>query len=689
MAVSPSNPSSSQAKGSLNRNESGSSDFKPYVPASQDPSEFSIKSVLLGILFAIIFGTSSVYLALCAGLTVGASIPIAVMVIGLFRKMRKNTILENNLVQTLGSAGESVSSVLIFSSVAFIFIAGGDKYFQYKQLMTIGMLGGLVGIFFMIPLRRSLIVKEHATLKYPEGTACAEVLIAGEKQGDLAKPVFLGSLVAMGYWIFMKLLGLWKEIPTLLRRTAHDFYPNATLTMNVTPEYLGIGYIIGPRVTLQMLGGGLFAWMVLIPLFSAFPQIATFLKARDVFTTLKELGISAGAIQDLPTAGQVHAAHVKYLSVGTIVGAGLITLIKTFPVIVGSFRTVVEALRGRGEPRALARTEKDLPMWLVLAGPFVLILMVAVLPYLPGSFPSSLLMSLLVFIFGFFFVTVSSRFVGVAGYSIEPVTPMVFTTVMATCLIFVLLGWKGDVHQAMVVTVGAVVCIAAGNAGATSQDLKTGFLIGATPYRQQLALFIGVVLSALVVGGTILLIDHSIPNVPHAIGYVAPGQDAPKYAAPQATILAMLIKAVMSGKMPWGLVLIGVALAIVIELSGLMALSVAAGIYLPLSTTTAIFVGSLIRWLVMRKQKEQSASHSLKDMELSKGMLYATGLVAGGAIAGMLLGFFAGFFPNPAKMIDLGREYWNSKRIQPFGDYLSIAAFFVLGYLLYRKAKQK
>lgn len=660
------------------------SDFKPYVPPEKKVPEFTLKAIVLGVFFAILFGTSSVYLALCAGLTVGGSIPVAVLVIGIFKRFGKSTILENNLVQTIGSAGESVASLSVFTVITYIFLREGGYYFNYIQLATLAIIGGLLGILFMIPLRRSLIVKEHKTLRYPEGTACAEVLIAGEKQGDIAKPVFIGLFTAGAYWLLMKLVGLWKEIPYVLRRTAQEFYPNATLTMNVTPEYLGIGYIIGPRVTTQMLAGSLFAWLVLIPLFSKFPQLALWLKAKDVHSTLIDLGLSTGGMQGLPTTAEIHAAYVKYIAVGAVVGAGLITLLKTSPIIIDSFRNVVDSLRGR-RIQTQKRTEKDLPLWLVLPGAIILALLVGILPHLPGKFPSSLVLSLLVVIFGFFFVAVSSRFVGVAGYTVEPVTPMVFTTVMVSCLIFVLLGWTSDNYQVMVVPIAAAVCIAAGNAGATSQDLKTGFLIGSTPRRQQLGLLIGVILSGLVVGGTILLVDRSIPHVPHAIGYIAPGQDAPKFGAPQASLLSMLIKAVLGGKMAWGLVLLGIGLAVIVELSGAMALSVAAGMYLPLSTITAIFAGSMVRWLATRKSNQGSLPK--KESELSKGMLYATGLVAGGALTGMIIGFFQGFLPDIAKKVDLGKEYW--KAINPWGEYLALLAFVLLGLTLYRYAKKE
>ncbi len=655
--------------------------FQPFIPASAKIPEFTWKSFLVGVFFIIFFGASSVYLALCVGLTVGGSIPISAMLIGPLRRLLRSTVLENNLIQTIGSAGESIATVTVYTVPAFILFQGGERYFHYPQLITLAAAGGLLGILFMIPLRRSLIVREHKTLHYPEGSACAEVLIAGEKQGGSASPVFVGSLIAAIYWLMMKLLGLWKEMPYLIHRAAQGVYPNATLTLSATPEYLGIGYIIGPRTSTQMMAGALLAWLVLVPLFSVFPSLGALLRAKDVVTTLQDLGVSA-ALQGPPSASQIHTAYIKYIAVGAVIGAGIIALLKTVPIIIGSFRTVVDSLKNRGNV-SQARTAKDLPMWLVLPGALVLVILIALLPHLPGKFPGSLLSSLLIVIFGFFFVTVSSRFVGVAGYTIEPITPMTFTTVMATAVLLLLLGWTSVPYQLAVIPIAAVVCIAAGNAGATSQDLKTGYLLGATPYKQQLGLILGVLISAAVVAGTILLVDRSIPQVTHAIGYVAPGQEGPKFGAPQATLLAMLIKSMLGGKMSWGLVLVGVGLSVVLELCGAMALSVAIGLYLPVSMTTAIFLGSLLRWFVKRQQRK---SLSAVENELSKGMLFATGLVAGGAFAGMIFGFFSGFFPSTAKLLDLGHEYW--KNLGTWGDLISIGMFLCLGVALYRYARK-
>lgn len=656
--------------------------FHPYVPPQQHIPEFTWRAVLLGVLFATLFGAASVYLALRAGMTVAASIPISVLAIGLRTRKSKRTILENNLIQTIGSIGGSMAGNIIYTTVAFLFLAGGTRYFGYLQLVTLALLGALLGVLLMVPLRRSLIVKEHGTLLYPEGKACAEVLLAGERSGNPARPVFWGSVVAAVYWVGMKLLGLWKRIPYLVHQLPSEFYPNATFPMEITPEYLGIGYIIGPKASIQMVAGGLFTWLVLIPLFSAYPSISTWLGAPDVATILhKFFETPLKDIHHPATAGEIHAAYVKLIALGAVVGAGVMTLLKTFPVIVGSFRTVVDTLRSKRNAAEL-RTEKELPMGVVVFGAPLLVLSLVFLPHLPGTFPYSLVLALVVLVCAFFFVTVSSRFVGVVGYSVEPVSSMMFTTAMGTCLLFYALGWTQEAHQLMVVTAGAVVCLSAGISGATSQDLKTGFLLGATPYKQQIGLIIGVLVSSVVVAKIVLLVDQSLPNVSHAIGYRLPGQDTPDFNAPQATLLAMLIKVGLGGKMVWGLILLGLGFAVLFQLSGATALSLAAGMYLPLSTTSVICIGALIRWVTQRKKGPHAHHGSLKETELNKGTLYATGLVAGGALMGMTLGLLSKW----TQWANLGREYWKS--IGVWGNLIAVGVFLLLAGTLYAYSRE-
>ncbi len=665
--------------------EPGESPFEPFIPPQKHIKEFTLKAVLLGILFAIIFGASAVNLALGAGVTVGGAISITVIAVGLVKRFGKTTILENNIIQTIGSASESSASGLVFRVTGLIFLAEGARYFTYTRLVVIAILGSVLGILFMIPLRRSLVSKEHHVLPFPEGKACAEVLIEGEREKSSMMPVILGALTGMGYWIFMRLTKLWKEIPNIFDSQARFIYPNATFNLQVFPEYLGIGYIIGPRTSTQMMIGGILSWLVIIPLFSKLPQLSSVLQADDVRTTLNHLGEKMVGT-DLPAAVDVYKAYGRFIGMGAVVCAGLITLIKTLPTIFKSFHTTVKSFSERREVSPL-RTEKDLPNWVIVIGLGVLILLFLVLPQFPWTFPLSLLVLVLILIFGFFFVTVSSRFAGLVGYSMEPITPMMFTTVILVCFVFFLFRLRSGSDQAMVLMIGAVVCLAASNAGATSQDLKTGFLVGATPWKQQVGFLIGVIVSAVVISGLVILIDKSNPGITHTIGFVFPKEKAARFSAPQASVTAMLIQTAFRGDMPWGLVLFGASLALIAYLCRLNALSFAIGIYLPIAVTAPIFLGAGIRWLTERKEKQEKDQGSEREANLKPGMLCATGLVAGGALTGMLLGFFKSFFPSAAKRFDLGGNYWS--KIEPYGDYLAVCLFFVLGAFLYIVSRRK
>jgi len=648
--------------------------FRPYVGADQSPAEFTPRAVILGSLFGIVFGAATVYLALRAGLTVSASIPIAVLSIAVFKKLGRSTILENNIVQTIGSAGESVAAGVVFTTPALLFLADGDRYFRYLQITTLAAVGGILGVLFMVPLRRSLIVKEHGNLPYPEGTACADVLIVGEKGGNLAKRVFAGVDTAIVYKLLMSVFGLWKDVPAA-RTGPSSVYPNATLNSEITPEYLGVGYIIGPRIAAEMFSGGVLSWLVLIPL------ISLFVPADRIAADLHALGFGDAWIASHDPAEQIYRAYIRYIGAGAVACAGLMTLIRSLPTIVNSFRDSVRDLRKGGAATA-KRTDRDMPITVVLVGAAALVLIVAVLPNFPGTFPGSLFMSLLIVVFGFFFVTVSSRIVGIIGSSSNPISGMTIATLMATCLIFVALKWTGDVHQAVALMVGAVVCIAAANAGATSQDLKTGFLVGATPIKQQIGLVIGVLVSVLVVGGTILLLDHSVPGELHAIG-------SAKMPAPQGTLMATIIKGLLSQKLPWGPVLVGVFAAFVAQLAGAHALSWAVGAYLPVSTTAPIWVGGLLKWFADSRRANAQKGAPVKDEgEVGPGMLYSTGLVAGGSLAGIAIALLIGFGGKLSALLNLGDRYFEgtSLRASGTGDLLALAAFGVLCVLLLRHA---
>ena len=663
-------------------------EFRPYISPEQSIAEFTPKAILLGIFFGILFGAATVYLALRAGLTVSASVPIAVLSIAVFKKIGKSTILENNIVQTIGSAGESVAAGTVFTVPALLFLSGGERYFQYLQITILAIFGGVLGVLFMIPLRRALIVKEHGNLPYPEGTACADVLIAGEKGGNLAKTVFAGVGVSLLYKFLYGVLGLWNETPVWFRtKKESPTYPSATLDVAVTPEYLGLGYIIGPRIASELFSGGLLAWMALIPL------IAIFVPETRVVADLHKLGFSDAWMASHNYANWIYRAYIRYIGAGAVACAGVMTLLKTLPTIVSAFRESVKSF-GEGRGGAVAkRTEKDMGMGLVVGGSLAIVLILAVLPGFPhGPFPGSLMMSVLIVIFGFFFVTVSSRIVGIIGTSSNPISGMTIATLMATCVVFVVIGWRGDVYQAVALCVGAIVCVAAANAGATSQDLKTGFLVGATPRSQQWGFLIGVVTSSFFIAITLFMLDKTYKgaNELHGIGGV-------QLPAPQATLMATIIKGLLAQNLPWAPVLVGVFLAFMAQLAGAHALSWAVGAYLPVSTTAPIWIGGMLKSFVdsWRRKKEGVAG---EESELSSGMLYATGLVAGGSLGGVLIAFVAFFGdtvlhmekPSLLEKLDLGSKLFPQlKDGLVSGGILCAVAFGILCVLLLNKARKR
>ena len=663
-----------------------SHEFRPYVAPEQQIAEFTPKAIILGVFFGILFGAATVYLALRAGLTVSASVPIAVLAIAVFKKLGRSTILENNIVQTIGSAGESVAAGVVFTVPALLFLSNGAEYFRYLQITILAIFGGVLGVFFMVPLRRALIVKEHGKLPYPEGTACADVLIAGEKGGDLARMVFAGVGAALLYKFLYGVLGLWNETATWFRTRKESVYPSATLNVDVTPEYLGLGYIIGPRIASELFSGGLLAWMALIPL------IAIFVPDARVVSDLTALGFSEGWRNSHSYAEWIYRAYIRYIGAGAVACAGVMTLVKTLPTIVSAFRESVKSFGGAQRGVARKRTENDMGMGVVIIGSLGIVLLLAIIPNFPhGPFPGSLLMSLLIVMFGFFFVTVSSRIVGIIGTSSNPISGMTIATLMMTCVLFVVIGWKGDVYQAVALCVGAIVCVAAANAGATSQDLKTGFLVGATPKSQQWGFIIGVVTSAFIIAITLFVLDQTYK------GTEAHGIGGPKLAAPQATLMATIIKGLLAQNLPWAPVLVGVFLAFMAQLAGAHALSWAVGAYLPVSTTAPIWVGGMMKALVdsVRRKKEGAA---VEESELSSGMLYATGLVAGGSLGGVLIAFIAFFGDRVLRMekptllekLDLGSKFFPGlKNGVVSGNVLCAVVFAVLCVLLVHNARKK
>jgi putative OPT family oligopeptide transporter len=587
--------------------------FQPYVSAAQSPAEFTAKAIVLGAFFGLLFGASTVYLGLRAGLTVSASIPIAVLAISVLKRLGGSTILENNVVQTIGSAGESVAAGVVFTIPALIFFgARGQEYFNYFQITMLAFAGGILGVLMMVPLRRALIVKEHGVLPYPEGTACADVLVAGERGGALAKTVFMGLGVG----------ALWKALswivqltPTAIGRSMSrtSIFPNATLNVDISPEYMGVGYVIGPRIAGVMFAGGVLSWLVLLPLLSIMGNYMTV-----PFPPVPASGLRI----DQMTPGQLWSAYIRYTGAGAVLAAGLITLGRTIPTIISSFRESVKDLRAGTGGAGQTRTERDIPMTVVLLGTLALAIFLAVAPGLPTQ--GNILASVLTIVFGFFFVTVSSRIVGLIGSSSNPVSGMTIATLILTCTIFVALGWTGDWYAPIALCVGAIVCIAAANAGATSQDLKTGYIVGATPIYQQYGLIIGVIASALIIGYTTLYL-HNVMTI---------GSDA--LPAPQATLMSTIIKGLLSQNLPWGLVLVGVFIAVTLELCGIHSLSFAVGSYLPIATTAPIFAGGLVRAYVEKK------TGKTEESEVGSGTLFSSGLIAGGSLAGILYAILYG-----------------------------------------------
>lgn len=625
-----------------------SKNFKPYIAPEQNIPEFTVKSVVFGVLFGILFGCSTVYLALKAGLTVSASIPIAVIAITLGRKFLKTTILENNIIQTTGSAGESIAAGVVFTLPGFLFLSPGTDgtsvgagYFNYLTILILAAFGGLLGTLMMIPLRRSLIVKEHGTLPYPEGTACGSVLQAGEKGGDFARTAFIGMGVAFTYAILQKVFHFIAEMPAYVTSQVNKFWPSAATRAEITPEYLGVGYIIGFRISAVLVAGSVLAWYVLIPL------LATLVPAETIALQLVKLGYLADihspgggpAAWDPVTrtfgsyADAIYRAYIRQIGAGAVAAGGFITLMKTIPTIVSSFRESVGSLKEKGAATQL-RTERDLSFKVVIIGSLILVALIALLPgqVIPGdTIVEKLLIGVLIIIFGFFFVTVASRIVGLVGSSNSPISGMTIATLMGTCLIFTAVGWSGKVYEPLALVVGGMICIAAANAGATSQDLKTGFIVGATPRYQQLALFIGAVVSSIAIGLVVQILDTPsqemlAQGITHAIG-------SEKFSAPQATLMATLARGILSFNLDWQFVMVGVFIAIMIELCGIKALAFAIGLYLPLATTLPIFIGGAIKGFV--DYRSEKKNQKKEEDELGKGSLFATGLIAGGALTGV------------------------------------------------------
>lgn len=665
-------------------------------------AEFTVKSVLVGSLFGILFGASTVYLALKAGLTVTASIPIAVIAITLGRKFLKTTILENNIIQTTGSAGESIAAGVVFTLPGFLFLSPdasgesiGEHYFNYLTILILAAFGGMLGTLMMVPLRRSLIVKEHGVLPYPEGTACASVLQAGEKGGVFAQTAFIGMGVATVYALLQKVLHVIAEVPSFVTSQANKYWPSAATRGEITPEYLGVGYIIGPRISGILVAGSVLAWWALTPLLTTLVspdtialQLVKLGYLADINTSGGPGAWDAGAHTFGSYADAIYRAYIRQIGAGAVAAGGFITLLKTIPTIVSSFRESIASMRSdAGAQTNVVRTERDLTFKVVIIGSIALVLLTALLPdnIIPGdNILQKLIIGILIVVFGFFFVTVSSRIVGLVGTSNNPISGMTIATLMGTCLIFTSVGWSGKFYEPLALVVGGMICIAASNAGGTSQDLKTGYIVGATPRYQQLALFIGAIVSSVAIGVVVQILDTPTPEMiaqglQHAIG-------SDKYPAPQSTLMATLAKGILSYNLDWQFVMVGVFIAITMELCGIKALAFAIGLYLPLSTTLPIFAGGALKgyidWNAARKGEQK------EEDELSRGSLFATGLIAGGALTGVLVAILAVFLPTLMDSMNVEHHLVASIGTDVY-QLLGVAFFAAMMFMLYRLAKQK
>ncbi len=581
--------------------------FKPYVPADKVTPEITVASIVMGILLAVIFGAANAYLGLRVGMTVSASIPAAVIGMGVIRViMRKNSILESNIVQTIGSAGESVAAGAIFTLPALFLWAGEGKMDKpgIISITLIALIGGLLGVFFMIPLRNALIVREHATLPYPEGKACAEVLLAGEKGGSSAVTVFAGmGFAAVFKFIIDGIKAVPGEIGFRVKGFAGEF------GTQIYPAVMSVGYICGPRISSYMFAGGILSWLVLIPMIVLFGEGTVLAPATK---TVAEVFAEGGA-------GNIWGTYIRYIGAGALAAGGIISLIKSLPLIITTFRDSIKSMGGaKGSG---ARTERDISMTVVLGVIAVLTLLVWLVP----AIPVSLIGAVIVVVFGFFFATVSSRMVGLVGSSNNPVSGMAIATLLLSTLILKITGTTGSEGMLAAISIGSIICIVAAISGDTSQDLKTGFLLGATPWKQQVGEVIGVVASSLAIGGTLYLLDS------------AWGFGSAELGAPQATLMKMITEGVMEGNLPWGLVFTGVFVAVFVEIIGIPVLPFAIGVYLPVHLNACIMVGGLVRlWFDKMKKKEVEKNEIVND-----GILYCSGMIAGEGLVGILMAVLA------------------------------------------------
>ena len=591
-------------------------EFKPYIPADRVMPELTVTSIIMGVLLAVIFGAANAYLGLRVGMTVSASIPAAVISMGVIRIiMRKNSILESNIVQTIGSAGESLAAGAIFTMPALFLWAeeGLCSMPSLVEITLIALCGGVLGVLFMVPLRNALIVKEHQTLLYPEGTACADVLLAGEEGGANASTVFSGMGLAA---VFKFIVDGLKVIPADVSAAFKSF--KGEIGMEVYPALLGVGYIVGPKIASYMFVGSVFGWLVIIPLICLFGP-DTWLYPAEAGTTIAQLYAGGGA-------AAIWSTYVKYIGAGAIATGGIISLIKSLPLIVKTFSDSMKSVKG-GKNTSTARTAQDLPMQFILIGIVAMVVIIWAVP----AIPVSLLGAALIVIFGFFFATVSSRMVGLVGSSNNPVSGMAIATLLIATMAINGSGKTGIDGMTAAIAIGSVICIIAAIAGDTSQDLKTGYLLGATPKKQQIGELIGVLASGLAIGGVLYLLNA-------AWGYG--GAEVP---APQATLMKMIVEGIMGGNLPWNLVFVGVFLALGLEILRIPVMPFAIGLYLPIYLNATIMIGGVVR-MVMDARK--NVDEKTKEQQSTDGTLYCAGMIAGEGLVGILLAIFAVFGIN-------------------------------------------
>ena len=628
--------------------------FKPYVPASKVTPEITVTSVIMGILLAVIFGAANAYLGLRVGMTVSASIPAAVIAMGVIRViMRKNSILESNIVQTVGSAGESLAAGAIFTLPALFLWAAEGKMDKpgIVEITLIALLGGLLGVFFMVPLRNALIVKEHGVLPYPEGTACAEVLLAGEEGGANASTVFAG----MGFAALFKFIidGL-KLVAGEISYGVKGFA--GQIGTQIYPAVMSVGYICGARISSYMFAGGVLSWLVIIPLIVLFGEQLVLYPGT---APIGEMYAAGGA-------SAIWSSYIRYIGAGALAAGGIISLIKSLPLIVKTFGGAMKSMKSVGTV-STERTAQDLNIKFVLIAILVLTVLVWLVPAIPVTFIGAVI----VVVFGFFFATVSSRMVGLVGSSNNPVSGMAIATLLVTTLILRFTGTTGVAGMASAIAIGSIICIVSAIAGDTSQDLKTGFLLGATPRKQQVAEVLGVIASAFAIGGTLYLLDS-------AWGF---GSD--QLAAPQATLMKLIIEGVMEGNLPWALVFVGVFIAIVVEVVGIPVLPFAIGVYLPVQLNACIMVGGLVRLALDKLKRDEEEKKNI----VNDGILFCSGMIAGEGLVGILLALFAVFGID--SVLDLSGKLGISSTVSEIGGLVLFAIIIltVLKFSLWKKRK--